>query len=939
MLLCCVSAVSAEEIVSDDDVILTSDVDNVVVDAADTEIVSDESDSGTDECVIYVGQNTTTGGGNGSYENPFATLDLANSYANNLSKNKTTVNIFEGTYYLDSNLNFNTSDLIINGLGEVIIKKHNIESTTGAFSLASGSSNITMSNLIFDLEGFGQVYSNYFYTFSGDAYWSKYINCSFLNLYKFQNFVGVGKNSLFYACYFDEGGANSYDWVILRYYNTLSYRLLPNTEHIFQYCRFNIPSAFSLGNYRDTTKVTMENAWFGDSKIASNIITPPRQAVTNSRGAYVSKWVIPLNQYAEFSANENYLGNNTYEIVGKLTWNGTVSQEGMENFQPMTVNFESATGNISETAILKNGTFRAIYTGNSAINHVSVTLDSQEIELEFANIDMFLDAPAINVGDDQNITITLPQNMTTTVVLVINNKNYTVEFNNTNIVTFTIPDILGEGNYTVNATIDKDGIHAQNSTVLEVSKVTDYEFEVITPSDVVYSDIPLLEIELPEDATGNVTVVVNNKTYTATANKTVSIPIDNLVLGDNEVTTVYGDFKYADQVKNDVITVEKATAVITADNIILTNENCKVYTASLKDSKNNILSNQILLISINNNIQETITDSNGTAVLDLDLGPGIYNVNIVFDNPNYNIATKNTTITVVYDTVIKIISINYNFVMSASLKDSKGNPLVNFTVYYALNDGEKINTTTDEDGLFTVFANDNCLVNITFEGIDGYAPTNNDILLNNIKPVRKATDIEVDPEFTRYANDFNAGERGAMFYFVLKDGDGNILTNKTAKIGINGVIYSVVTDSEGKAGLQINLAKSTAYTYAIAYLGDDEYNASFAVSKLNLVKKPITITPKKTSYTFTASAKNKYVEATLSTIKNKYDGKMYLSQGKKVTLTINGKTYTATAGKNGAIKFNIGSTTKKGTYKVTIKYAGDATYEAGTSKTITIKLS
>ncbi|MBR2556859.1 MAG: Ig-like domain repeat protein, partial [Methanobrevibacter sp.] len=120
---------------------------------------------------------------------------------------------------------------------------------------------------------------------------------------------------------------------------------------------------------------------------------------------------------------------------------------------------------------------------------------------------------------------------------------------------------------------------------------------------------------------------------------------------------------------------------------------------------------------------------------------------------------------------------------------------------------------------------------------------------------------------------------------------------------------------------------------------DDEYNASFAVSKLNLVKKPITITPKKTSYTFTASAKNKYVEATLSTIKNKYDGKMYLSQGKKVTLTINGKTYTATAGKNGAIKFNIGSTTKKGTYKVTIKYAGDATYEAGTSKTITIKLS
>ena len=165
------------------------------------------------------------------------------------------------------------------------------------------------------------------------------------------------------------------------------------------------------------------------------------------------------------------------------------------------------------------------------------------------------------------------------------------------------------------------------------------------------------------------------------------------------------------------------------------------------------------------------------------------------------------------------------------------------------------------------------------------------------------------------------------------------MTNKTAKIGINGVIYTVVTDSEGKAGLQINLAKSTAYTYAIAYLGDDEYNASFAVSKLNLVKKPLTITPKKTSYTFTATAKNKYVEATLSTIKNEFDGKMYLSEGKKVTLTIDGKTYSATAGKNGAIKFNLGSFTKKGTYKVTINYAGDGTYDTATSKQITIKLS
>ncbi|MBR2558332.1 MAG: Ig-like domain repeat protein, partial [Methanobrevibacter sp.] len=271
------------------------------------------------------------------------------------------------------------------------------------------------------------------------------------------------------------------------------------------------------------------------------------------------------------------------------------------------------------------------------------------------------------------------------------------------------------------------------------------------------------------------------------------------------------------------------------------------------------------------------------------------------------------------------------------LKDENGSPITNVSVDCKVND-DAFSVLTDDNGRFKVAALSNCEAIFEFKN-NNYESCDAGFVLKDVRPLRKATAIDVENQFTRYANDFNAGERGAMFYFVLKDGDGNILSNKSAKIGINGVIYSVVTDNDGKAGLQINLAKSTAYTYAIAYLGDDEYNASFSVSKLNLIKKPLTITPKKTSYTFKSGDKNKYVEATLSTIKNEFDGKMYLSQGKKVTLTINGKTYTAAAAKNGAIKFNIGSLTKKGTYKVTIKYAGDATYEAGTSKTITIKIS
>lgn len=77
---------------------------------------------------------------------------------------------------------------------------------------------------------------------------------------------------------------------------------------------------------------------------------------------------------------------------------------------------------------------------------------------------------------------------------------------------------------------------------------------------------------------------------------------------------------------------------------------------------------------------------------------------------------------------------------------------------------------------------------------------------SNVDPNKKNTVIEVDKKFTRVANDYNAGERGAKFYAVLKDSDGNKLVGKTVQIAVNGPIYNVTTDSQGRAALDINLA-------------------------------------------------------------------------------------------------------------------------------------
>ena len=140
-----------------------------------------------------------------------------------------------------------------------------------------------------------------------------------------------------------------------------------------------------------------------------------------------------------------------------------------------------------------------------------------------------------------------------------------------------------------------------------------------------------------------------------------------------------------------------------------------------------------------------------------------------------------------------------------------------------------------------------------------------------------------------------------------------------------------------RRGLQVNLAKANTYTYALYFDGDEGYSASLlASSKLTVVKKPTSIIAN-SKYVFKPSAKTKTVTVALNTIKNPFNNKFYLRAGKKVTLTVNGVTYSAKTDSKGVAKFNI-KLTRQGTYAATVKFAGDSTYES-VSKSIKIVIS
>ena len=290
-------------------------------------------------------------------------------------------------------------------------------------------------------------------------------------------------------------------------------------------------------------------------------------------------------------------------------------------------------------------------------------------------------------------------------------------------------------------------------------------------------------------------------------------------------------------------------------------------------------------------------------------------------------------------TAISIVGVNGNAEVSGVLKDIYENPVSNVCIECTIGN-ETLNVTTDDGGAFTVQAKDNSVVDLAFAGNKDFKKSSASIKLENITSanttvVKKDAVINVDSTFTRNATDYFAEERGGFFYATLTDIDGNPLVNKTVQIAVNGPIYNVTTDDQGRAGLQVNLAVANVYTYALSFSGDDEYNAApLASSKLTVITKKTTISA--SSKTFKATAKTKKVTVTLKTIKNAFDGKTYLKTGKKLTLKVNGKTYTAKTGANGVAKFLI-KLTKKGKFNAKIKFAGDKTYSAS-SKSIKITI-
>ena len=159
-------------------------------------------------------------------------------------------------------------------------------------------------------------------------------------------------------------------------------------------------------------------------------------------------------------------------------------------------------------------------------------------------------------------------------------------------------------------------------------------------------------------------------------------------------------------------------------------------------------------------------------------------------------------------------------------------------------------------------------------------------------------------------------------YFIISLIDANTnesLVNKTITLTVNGKSKSITTNESGIATVKVSYNTAGTRYYTFSFLGDEKYSASINTAKVVVNKKATKITaPKKT---FKVQTQPKKVQVKLKA------GKKVL-KNKKVTLKVNGITKTVKTNSKGMATFKITKLTKKGTFKYTVKFAGDKAYKA-----------
>lgn len=214
-----------------------------------------------------------------------------------------------------------------------------------------------------------------------------------------------------------------------------------------------------------------------------------------------------------------------------------------------------------------------------------------------------------------------------TVKLKIDGDDYDEQTLQDNRVTFDLAN-LNQGMHTYEITYG----NVTKSGSFNMSYAIDAQFDGEYDDEIVFSKSNTLEVILPDDATGTVTVSLNEATYSGDVNDGVAFVDIPLNWGENTLTIRFnGDDKYEVKEIQKTFTVDHTVVTINkADGVFA---NASLYLPSDADGN--------LIISIGGEKVKTIQLENGEAIIDAEgLAAGCYEISIEYDGDDYEVYSR-----------------------------------------------------------------------------------------------------------------------------------------------------------------------------------------------------------------------------------------------------------------------------------------------------------
>ncbi|WP_405264516.1 Ig-like domain repeat protein [Methanobrevibacter sp.] len=283
---------------------------------------------------------------------------------------------------------------------------------------------------------------------------------------------------------------------------------------------------------------------------------------------------------------------------------------------------------------------RGIFEDNSMFNDANSNVINITVLIDVGEN---ITAPEMTESLEPVFSIDLPRDATGTFTVIIDNEIYSEGLTNGS-ASITAPE-LSEGNHNVTVSYSGDDWYAPYLKDYVLAVLVHVKDENLVVPEATINPSPVFSINMPSDATGTFTVIIDNELYSAQlVNGSASITSPKLSLGNHNVTVSYsGDYNYAHYLRNYNLTILIESKV---DNIIvpkLTNNPEPVFSIDLPDDATGTF-----IVNVNGTEYSTQVVNGSASIKVPKLGDGEYNIILTYSGDGkYSSASKSSMMTVV----------------------------------------------------------------------------------------------------------------------------------------------------------------------------------------------------------------------------------------------------------------------------------------------------